>query len=286
MSEGDDGELGRARRRAVLRALAEDLGDVGDLTSAACVPIGSVGRAEVVTRATGVVAGLDLLTETYRHVDEQVEVALRRADGDEVEPGAALAEIVGPLAAILTGERTALNLVSHLSGIATATSVHVAALDGTGCTIRDTRKTTPGLRLLEKAAVVAGGGDNHRAGLSDELLVKDNHVAAAGGVAAATRAALAAADGRTVQVEVTSLEDARDAIAAGATDLLLDNLTPDEVRRFVAAFGDDVRLEASGGITTRTVRAYAATGVDALAVGAITHSAPALDVALDVVEVR
>lgn len=281
---GDEG-LRWALRRAVSRALTEDLGTDGDVTSAATIPPDRHGTAEIATRATGVIAGTDAVRETYAQVDERIAVTFAVDDGDEVEPGDVVGTVTGPLRAVLTGERTALNLLCHLSGVATATSIYVAVVAGTGCAVRDTRKTRPGLRLLEKRAVVAGGGENHRVGLFDGLLVKDNHIAVAGGVEEAVRAARAGGRGLAMQVEVTDLDEARRAAAAGATDLLLDNLEPPAIREIVAELGGAVRLEASGSITLRDARAYAETGVDAVSIGAITHSAPWLDLGLDVIEV-
>lgn len=278
------GDLAIATRRVVTRALAEDLGDGGDVTSLACVPPLASGVAHVVARAPGTVAGTAAVVETFAQVDPQVDVELLVTDGDRVEAGDVVAEVRGRLRAILTAERTALNLLGRLAGVATTTRAYVDAVDGTGCAIRDTRKTTPGLRLLEKAAVAAGGGTNHRIGLYDALLVKDNHIAAAGGVDAAVRAALDRAGDRPVQVEVTGIDELERALSAGVTDVLADNLDPDGLRRLVARASGRAAVEASGGITLDTVRAYAETGVDRIAVGALTHSATTLDVALDVVE--
>ncbi len=238
----------------------------------------------MVARAPGTVAGTAAVVETFAQVDPQVDVELLVTDGDRVEAGDVVAEVRGRLRAILTAERTALNLLGRLAGVATTTRAYVDAVDGTGCAIRDTRKTTPGLRLLEKAAVAAGGGTNHRIGLYDALLVKDNHIAAAGGVDAAVRAALDRAGDRPVQVEVTGIDELERALSAGVTDVLADNLDPDGLRRLVARASGRAAVEASGGITLDTVRAYAETGVDRIAVGALTHSATTLDVALDVVE--
>jgi nicotinate-nucleotide pyrophosphorylase (carboxylating) len=282
-------EVARAGREAVTRALAEDLGDPGDVTARATIPADTVGRAQLVSRADGVVAGLWLVSEVYAQLDPDVGVELLVADGDRVAAGDVLATVTGPLRAVLTGERTALNLVTHLSGVATATRALVEVVAGTGCVVRDTRKTIPGMRLLQKAAVAAAGGVNHRLGLSDALLVKDNHVAAAGSVGAAVTAALAGADGRHVQVEVDSLAELDEAVAAGARDVLLDNLDVEVTRQAVARcrawsdeHGERILLESSGTIRRDTVRAYAEAGVDRVAVGAITHSAPQLDLALDV----
>ncbi|MEX0705145.1 MAG: carboxylating nicotinate-nucleotide diphosphorylase, partial [Nitriliruptoraceae bacterium] len=272
----------------VTRALEEDLAQGVDVTSVATVPDDATGSATLVARADGVVAGLDLVAEVYRQVDERVTVERVAADGDRVTRGDAVARVDGPLRAILTGERTALNLVTHLSGVATATRAHVDAVAGTDCVVRDTRKTTPGMRQLEKAAVRAGGGVNHRVGLFDGLLVKDNHVVAAGSVGAATRAALDAAGGLPVQVEVDDLDQLREAIDAGARDVLLDNFTPDLVRQAVTIVRalesghGRILLEASGTLRLDTVREYAEAGVDRVSVGAITHSAPQLDLALDI----
>lgn len=280
----DPDDVQRATSRAVARALAEDLGIAGDVTSQATISPGMRGTGDLVARADGTVAGTAAVVETYAQVDRRVVVRLEVQDGTRVAAGDLIARVEGPLRSILTGERTALNLLCHLSGVATATRRLVDALESTGCTIRDTRKTTPGLRLLEKAAVVAGGGANHRIGLHDALLVKDNHIAAAGGVTAATTAALARAGELPVQVEVTSLTELDEAIEAGATDILLDNVDPDLARRAVAVASGRARLEASGRLDLSTARAFADAGVDRVAVGAITHSAPALDVALDLVD--
>lgn len=282
----DGDQLGRAARRVVARALTEDLAGQSDLTSTLTVPVGTRGRALLVAREPGVVAGLELIKGVCAQVDHRLTVEVTHFDGDAVSRGTVLAELEGPLRTLLTAERTLLNIVCHLSGIATRTRAFADALQGTGCVVRDTRKTTPGLRILEKHAVSVGGGANHRIGLYDAVLVKDNHVAAAGGIAAAARAALdGAPEGVHVQVEVTSVAEAEEAMAEGVTDLLLDNFTPDELRDAVAAIAGRAAVEASGGITLATARDYADAGADRLAVGALTHSAPSLDLALDVVEV-
>jgi nicotinate-nucleotide pyrophosphorylase (carboxylating) len=286
----DPGDLEEAARTAARRALEEDLGDAGDVTTDAVVPADRVGRADLVARADGVVAGTALLAITFDLVDPRVTVALEIADGDGVVAGQRLGTVAGPLRAILTAERTALNLLTHLSGVATRTRAFVDAVAGTGCVVRDTRKTTPGLRLLDKAAVAAGGGVNHRIGLWDALLVKDNHIAAAGSLELAVRRALERGGGRHVQVEVTSVEEAEVAIAAGARDLLLDNLAPPVTQRIVVRVREleadhgRVLLESSGRIDLDTVRDHAMAGVDRVAIGALTHSAPQLDIALDVQE--
>lgn len=285
----DAGALAAATEAIVATALAEDLADVGDRTSLATVPTHASGRAQLVARADGVLAGTAVVAETCRQVDPTIRVELHMADGDRVAVGDVVAELAGPLRSVLTAERTLLNLLTGLSGVATLTRRFADALQGTGCVVRDTRKTTPGQRLLEKAAVRAGGGVCHRVGLHDHVLVKENHVAAAGGVGPAARAALdhaAAADVPVhVQVEVTTLAEAEQAIAEGVVDLLLDNFTPQRLAEAVVAIDGRAGVEASGGITLETARAFAEAGADRLAVGALTHSAPALDLALDVTQV-
>lgn len=282
----DDDEYTRAVRRVVARALAEDLATGVDLTSMTTVPVGTVGRAALVAREPGVVAGLDVVGEVVRQVDERITVTLFAEDGDRVDAGDVVARLEGPLRTLLTAERTLLNIVCQLSGVATHTAEFAKVLEGLDCVVRDTRKTTPGLRLLEKRAVEVGGGANHRIGLYDAILVKDNHVAAAGGVAAAARAALdGAPEGVHVQVEVTTMEEVDEALAEGVVDLLLDNFSPAGIADAVARIAGRAAVEASGGITLESARSYAEAGADRLAVGALTHSAPALDLALDVEQV-
>ncbi|MCY4035944.1 MAG: carboxylating nicotinate-nucleotide diphosphorylase [bacterium] len=267
-------------RAAVERALAEDVGPDGDLTSSLLPP--AEVAAVIVARAAGRLAGRACAAEVFRQVDPAIAVQWGAADGDPVGPGQKLAEVVGPRASVFTAERTALNFLSHLSGIATEVSRYAAAAAGRA-RIRDTRKTTPGLRALEKAAVRAGGGENHRAGLSEWVMLKDNHLAAvtiADGVAGARRCW----PGRAVYVECDRIAQVDEALAAGADALLLDNMAPEEVRACVDRAADrGCLLEVSGGITLDTVAEYAATGVDFISVGRITNSAPALDIALDVV---
>lgn len=268
-------------RAAVERALAEDVGPAGDLTSSLLSPADIT--AVIAARAAGRLAGQACATEAFRQVDPSVTVQWEAGDGDPVSPGQRLAVVAGPRASVLTAERTALNFLSHLSGIATEVSRYAAAASaGSGrARIRDTRKTTPGLRTLEKAAVRAGGGDNHRAGLSDWVMFKDNHLAGIS-VAEGVAAARQSWPGRIVYVECDDIEQVDEALAAGADALLLDNMTPDEVTTCVArAAGHDCVLEVSGGITLETVAEYAATGVDFISVGRLTNSAPALDIALD-----
>jgi nicotinate-nucleotide pyrophosphorylase (carboxylating) len=269
---------------AVTRALAEDLTPLGDLTSA-LLPDGLSATAEFVVRQAGVVAGCLCVTEAFRQVDDTVILRWQVDDGASVAPGSVLATATGPLASILTAERTALNFMGHLSGIATRTRAFVdAAATGGTARIWDTRKTTPGLRSLEKAAVRAGGGANHRGNLSDWILLKDNHIALFG-IADAVARARAMWPARTVHVECDRLDQVHEALAAGADALLLDNMTPDEVRACVAAAASAPRpplLEVSGGITLDTVASYAGTGVDCISVGGLTNAAPVLDIGLDI----
>jgi nicotinate-nucleotide pyrophosphorylase (carboxylating) len=261
------------------RALAEDVGD-GDLTTAAVVPQGAGARARIEQRAPGVPAGLRVAEAVFQRLDPGLRWGAHAVDGEWREPGL-LAEIVGDAAPILRGERVALNFLGRLSGIATLTALYVRAVEGTGVRILDTRKTTPGMRVLEKGAVRAGGGVNHRAGLHDAILVKENHAELAGGVGEAARRALAdAPPGVSVEVECATLADVTQAIDAGVPRLLLDNMSPDELRSAAELVGGRAELEASGGITLENVRAIAETGVDFISVGALTHSAPALDVSL------
>jgi len=265
-------------------ALREDLGVAGDLTSEACLPAGVVGRGRIVARGAGVAAGIDAACRVFAVVDDRVVVRTPVADGERVEAGAVLAEVSGPARSLLTGERTALNLLGRLSGIATATAALVAAVAGTGVRIADTRKTTPGLRGLEKYAVRMGGGTNHRFGLYDAVMVKDNHVVAAGGIRPAVEAVRARVGHTvTVEVEVDTLDQLAELLDVGADVVLLDNMDVPTLRRAVGMVAGRMVTEASGGITAGTVRAVAETGVDVISVGWITHSAPALDVALDLV---
>jgi nicotinate-nucleotide pyrophosphorylase (carboxylating) len=265
---------------SVASALAEDVPGE-DVTSAATIDPVSEGRADLVARADGVVCGSAVAELVFRTVDPAVEVVHAVFDGDRVARGQVLMTAVGRVASLLTTERTALNYLCHLSGVATATSRWVEALAGTGARVRDTRKTTPGLRALEKYAVRCGGGVNHRATLSDQALVKDNHVLAAGGVVAAYEAVRTSYPGLPVQVEVTTLDQLRDLLAAGAPEILLDNMSLDQMAEAVRVTGGRARLEASGGLTLDRARDVAATGVDFIAVGALTHSAPVLDIAMD-----
>lgn len=264
----------------VRAALAEDLRGGEDVTSVATMTHAPV-TADVVARADGIVAGIAVAELAFALTMSDVEFRRHVEDGDVVRRGDLLLTVAGPGRGLLTAERTALNLVCHLSGIATQTGRWVAALTDSKAQIRDTRKTTPLLRSLEKYAVRCGGGVNHRMGLSDAALIKDNHVAAAGGVVAAYRKVRDRFPNLPVQVEVTTPEEAVGAVEAGADELLLDNMTVAEMRRAVELVAGRARLEASGGLTLDRAAAVAATGVDYLSVGALTHSAPALDIALD-----
>ncbi len=264
------------------RALEEDLDGGVDVTSVATIGPDLVATADFVVRAPGVVAGLPVAAAVmWLAAGDALVLTWGAVDGERVERGAVVLSVAGPVRALLTGERTALNLLCRLSGVATLTRRWVDAVEGTGARIRDTRKTTPGLRALEKYAVRCGGGVNHRMSLSDAALVKDNHVIAAGGVVAAFRAVRTTFPGLPVEVEVDDVAGAVAAVEAGADLVLLDNMGVPSLLEAVAAVGGRARLEASGGLTLGTARAVAETGVDYLAVGALTHSAPVLDIALD-----
>jgi nicotinate-nucleotide pyrophosphorylase (carboxylating) len=265
--------------RLVEAALAEDVGS-GDVTTDAIVDPEAVGTADLVTRVPGVVAGLDAAEAVFRALDPEIGFVRLVEEGALLDGPAPVARVSGSLRAILTGERTALNLLGRLSGIATLTGRYVEAVAGTGVAILDTRKTTPGLRALEKHAVACGGGRNHRFGLFDGVLVKDNHLRAAGSIRAAVQSVRATTD-LPVEVECDTLAQVEEALAADADAILLDNMTLDEMRAAVAITDGRARLEASGGVTLDTVRAIAETGVDEISIGALTHSAPALDVSLE-----
>ncbi|MFD5092878.1 carboxylating nicotinate-nucleotide diphosphorylase [Amycolatopsis thailandensis] len=271
--------------RVVTTALAEDLRYGPDATTNATVPESAEALAELTPRTAGVVAGIPVALAVFDVVlGSSLEILAARDDGDRLTAGEPALVVRGPVRGLLTAERTALNLLCHLSGIATATAAWVAALEGTDCKVRDSRKTLPGLRLLEKYAVRAGGGVNHRLGLGDVVLIKDNHVVAAGSVTAALAAAREHAPGLHCEVEVDDLDQLEEALAAGADEVLLDNFTPDECAKAVDR-RDEVspktRLESSGGLRLDVARAYAESGVDFLAVGALTHSSPALDLGMD-----
>lgn len=269
--------------RIVRTALEEDLGpDHRDVTSEATIPAGQTDTAELVARAGGVVAGLAVAATVFDLASGgAVRWEPHLKDGAVVRRGDVLATVAGPTRALLTAERTALNLLCRMSGVATHTRRWVDALEGTGAQVLDTRKTTPGLRLLEKYAVRAGGGVNKRMGLYDVAMIKDNHKLAAGSISAAYRAVREAFPQVSVQVEVTTGYEAREAVEAGADFLLCDNMTPETLREVVAAVGGKAELEATGGLTLGLARQYAESGVDYLSVGALTHSSPILDIALD-----
>jgi nicotinate-nucleotide pyrophosphorylase (carboxylating) len=266
----------------VARALAEDIGP-GDVTSAATVPVDGRARAEILQKAPGVIAGLGTAEATFRAVDPELRLDRLAPEGEWREGGAVLG-IEGRTRAILAAERTALNLLGRLSGVATLTARYVHALEGTGCRVLDTRKTTPGLRALEKDAVRAGGGVNHRFGLHDAVLIKENHAEAAGGVGEAVRRARAAAPDLELVVECRSLAEVDEALTAGdghpGFRIMLDNMDPPRLREAVTRIGGRAPTEASGVITLESARAAAETGIDFISVGALTHSAPALDLSL------
>ena len=271
--------------RLVSAALAEDLGD-GDITSEAVVPPDAAARATIRQKQAGVLFGFEVAAEVFRQAGAGLEPLAAEGEWRDEVP-ADVASASGPARALLVAERTALNFLAHLSGIATLTARYVAAVEGTGTRILDTRKTTPGLRALEKAAVAAGGGTNHRRGLHDAILIKENHIAAAGGLGEAVRLAVAAEPEHPVEVECRDLDEVRAALDAGAARLLLDNMTLGEIGEAVSLRDSSIRehgpaatLEASGGMTLEGVAEIAATGVDFISVGALTHSAPALDLSL------
>lgn len=264
------------------RALAEDLGP-GDATSTAVLPASALGEAVVEAREPLVACGLPVAEAVFAAVDPALETKREWQEGEARERDLPLLRVRGSLRSILAAERTALNFLQRMCGVATWTRRFVHAVEGTGCRVLDTRKTIPGWRVLDKYATAVGGAANHRMGLYDALLIKDNHVAAAGGVTAAVRAARAAAPpGLRLQVEVETAEQAEEALAAGAEWLLLDNRTPDELRALAARLRGRAVLEASGGITLANVRSFAETGVHFVSAGALTHSAPAADLALEI----
>jgi nicotinate-nucleotide pyrophosphorylase (carboxylating) len=263
------------------RVLAEDLGEGGDVTSAATIPQEARFTATMNCREEIVIAGLASAEAFFRKLDPGVVVEIGASDGQKVAAGTVLMRLEGRARAMLTAERSALNTLQHLSGIATLTRRYVDAIEGTGATLLDTRKTIPGLRLLEKYAARMGGASNHRLRLDDGMLIKDNHVAVNGSVEAAVARAHDAKSGLQVQVEVDRLEQIAPALAAGAQRLLLDNMPPAVLREAVALVGGRVPLEASGGVNLQTIRAIAETGVDFISVGRITQSAPAVDIGLD-----
>ncbi|MBM4459975.1 MAG: carboxylating nicotinate-nucleotide diphosphorylase [Chloroflexi bacterium] len=265
----------------IRRALEEDIGPA-DVTTDAIVPADAVLRGQIIAKQPGIVAGLDVAAAAYRLVDEGIVFTPLVAEGAAVTNRQPLADVAGPARGLLTAERTALNFLGRMSGIATLTRRFVDAVAGTAAVILDTRKTAPGLRLLDKLAVTRGGGQNHRIGLYDMILIKDNHIDYAGSLAEAVRLARAAATGLEIEVEARTLDDVRAALELHVERILLDNMTLPEMHSAVVMAGGRAKLEASGNVTLATVRAIAETGVDFISSGALTHSAPVLDVSLDV----
>ncbi len=267
---------------AVARALREDLGDAGDITSDATIPASATSSAIIAARKQGVIAGANAVLAAFRQVDPAIKVAVNAGDGERVKKGDVLFSLDGPSRGILSAERVALNFLGHLSGVATATAALVDAVTGTNAKIVCTRKTTPGLRALEKHAVLCGGGRNHRFGLYDAVMIKDNHIAAAGGIMPAFAAAKTSLGHMVkVEIEIDRLDQLEEAIASGADIILLDNMSTDDMKQAVDINQARTILEASGNVTVKTVRAIAETGVDIISSGWITHSAPSLDVGLD-----
>ncbi|MFN3888913.1 MAG: carboxylating nicotinate-nucleotide diphosphorylase [Beijerinckiaceae bacterium] len=270
--------------KAVRAALEEDLGRAGDITTLACIPAGRKAVAVLAPRKPGVICGLAVAEAAFRIVDPNVTFEYLAADGDHIDtPRTAVARISGDARAILTAERTALNFISHMSGVATATSKLVALTKHTKAKVICTRKTTPNLRALEKYAVRCGGGMNHRFGLDDAVLIKDNHIAVCGGIAQALKAAKAYAGHMVkIEIEVDNLEQLKEVIAEGADVVLFDNMSPEDMRKGVEMIAGRMKTEASGGISAESARAVAESGVDMLSSGALTHSSPILDIGLDI----
>ncbi len=264
------------------RALAEDLGN-GDVTSEATIPPEHVSTAEIKAKQELVLAGLDFAREVFHYLDPKIEFTTLAKDGDKIKEGTELARVSGRTRALLAGERVALNLLQHLSGIATLTARFVEILNGTKAQILDTRKTLPGLRQLEKYAVRMGGGKNHRSGLYDGILIKDNHITAAGSITQAVKAAQEKAHHLLkIEVETKNLDEVREALAAKGDVIMLDNMSPDMMREAVKLIEGKALVEASGNVTLETIRAIAETGVDFISAGAITHSAPAVDISMKI----
>jgi nicotinate-nucleotide pyrophosphorylase (carboxylating) len=264
----------------IKRALAEDLEGGEDLTSVSTIQSEAVSTADFTARKAGVLAGIDMVKATLQEVGLS-EITVKKIDGDFIQAGEVLLTVTGNTRAILLAERTALNFLGHLSGIATLTAQWVSAVAGTQCKVRDTRKTTPGYRQLEKYAVRMGGGTNHRMSLSDAALIKDNHIAAAGGVSQAFNAVRSAFPSAPIEIEVDDFSQLREVLPLKPDLILLDNMTPEQCREAVALVAGATKLEASGGIALENARAYAEAGVDYIAIGALTHSAPVLDIGLD-----
>ncbi len=261
----------------IKNALLEDIGQ-GDATTNAIVPLEATMKGKIIAKQAGVVAGLDVAAEVYRALDARVHFAACVAEGAQVENRAALANVSGPARALLTGERTALNFLGRMSGIATLTRQFVDAVAGTRAVILDTRKTAPGLRALDKLAVKRGGGQNHRIGLYDMVLIKDNHIDFAGSLEAAVERARSTAGSLEIEVEARTLEDVRRALAIGVRRILLDNMTPDTMRQAVELAAGRAKLEASGNVSLANAASIAQTGVDFISIGALTHSAKVFDV--------
>lgn len=271
-------------RRLVSAALYEDLGS-GDITSELCVPPAAVAKGEIVAKGEGVLAGMAAAREVVQQVDPELCFDELLADGDELSPGVCIGRIEGLARSVLACERTALNFLQQLSGVATLTRAFVDRVRGTGARVADTRKTAPGLRWLQKAAVRAGGGVNHRFGLYDAVLIKDNHIAVAGGVREALAGTKASAPHMVkIEIEVTTPRDAGTAAETGADVILLDNMTPEQVGESVKQIGGRAMTEVSGGVSLETIADYAQQGVDIISVGALTHSAPAMDLSLEILE--
>lgn len=275
-----EAEFPGAMLEAIRNALEEDIGD-GDITTVSTIPEDVRIECRLVSKAPGIVAGLDVVRKTFALLDERVEMESNVRDGDEVSPGMVLALLRGPGRAILTGERVALNFLQRMSGIATATRKYVEAVKGTKAVILDTRKTVPGLRLFDKRAVLAGGGKNHRFGLFDMVMIKDNHIAAGGGITNAVHRVRERDERkRPIEVEVKNLRELEEVLSLDVDRVLLDNMTPAEMKEAVLAAGGRVPLEASGNVSLGTVRAISETGVDFISCGKLTHSVEALDISL------
>jgi nicotinate-nucleotide pyrophosphorylase (carboxylating) len=279
-------QFGREVEQLIAMALEEDLGERGDVTSRATIPADQRAVARMIAKAPGVIAGLPLVRAVFQQVDSDVYIQTHVEDGAHVVPKMVIAEFVGSARSLLTGERTALNFLQRLSGIATLTAQFVAAASNTNTRILDTRKTTPGWRALEKYAVLMGGGVNHRIGLYDMVMIKDNHIDAAGGITAAVRAARAepSAEGLAIEVEVRTLDELREALSLNVERIMLDNMDEATTREAVAITAGRTPLEASGNMSLARVPSVAATGVDYISVGALTHSAPALDISMKIVK--
>lgn len=270
----------------VKRALSEDVGQ-GDVTTKATIPSSSISEAVILCKKDGILAGSDVVLEVFHQVNSEIVVKFEADDGDKIKANRVIAYLSGPTRGILTAERTALNFLQRLSGIATLTAKFVETVKGTKAIITDTRKTTPGLRMLEKYAVRMGGGVNHRMGLYDMILIKDNHEAACGSITQAVEAAGKSNPGMKIEVECKSLEDVSEALGvAGVDRIMLDNMTLAQMRKAVKMASGRVELEASGGVNLRSVKSIAETGVDFISIGALTHSAPALDISLDIMSIK